>query len=156
MPELDDPIRLLQEIPIDGRRLAAVRRRVLERVGTRRFGPGRWLLAGAVAAGVFAAFAWTSVRTGPESLVAAWSAPKPPDWALSPTPDRRVAAPAASVAEPPAQATRQVPADPNPAAIKVLAVQAAPQEGEPETALLGIPTSNPDVVLYWLVDSGGD
>jgi hypothetical protein len=147
MPDHNDPVLLLREAPVDERRLAAVRRRVLDSVG-RRSWPGRWALAGALASGTFLAFHWAPRPMSLEPPAITANLPKPPEWALSPVvrvvqtsfPARR----------------RLLPAQASPAKVQLLAVQSAPSEGEPDTAVLEIQTSNPDVVLYWLVDSGGD
>jgi hypothetical protein len=136
MSEMQDPIRLLREVPIDAVRLAAVRRRVIERLGRPRLWRGRWALAGATALAVSCAVLWLTRTPELEPPALTWHAPAPPDWALNP--------PSVRAPEPAKQPPR-----PTPRAPRVVST-------ENETALLEIPTSNPDVVLYWLIDSGGD
>ncbi len=140
-----DPIPILRDAPADERRLAAVRRRVLERVAGRGPGPGRWVLAGALASGLLAVWLWPSPLSL-EPPAVAWTAPtRPPEWAFE-----RIAVEARRAghkrAARPAIGARGKPQEPE---ITIIAV-------EDDTAKLQIPTSNPDVVLYWLVDASGD
>jgi hypothetical protein len=153
MSSEQDSIRLLRDTPVDARRLAQVRGRVLERLAARRSGPGRWILAGAAAVMLLAAaVAWTARRVELEAPVVTAKAPQAPEWALAPMPRRAKVDPGL----PPRARWRDGDRPVRPRDIEVVAVQAAPETGGADTALLEIPTSNPDVVLYWLVDSGGD
>ena len=137
-----DPIQILRNTPVDERRLAAVRQRVLERVAAGSPGPGRWILAGAVASGLLAAWLWPAPVTL-EPPAAAWRAPAPPQWAFESV---RVVRRGHGL-PPVARKLRGEPQrEPE---MTVVAV-------EERTAMVRIPTSNPDVVLYWLVDGGGD
>ena len=137
-----DPILLLRDPPVDDMRLAEIRRRVLTKVAAQRPGPGRWILAGGVASCLLAAFLWPQ-RLALDPPVVAWSAPQPPAWAFAPGPRTRL-----DHRLPPVARSREVEPQPQPE-ITVVAVHE-------DTATLQIPTSNPDVVLYWLVDGGGD
>ena len=139
MSEIQDSIRLLRDAPVDERRLAAVRRRVIERLERRRFWPGGWALATATALGLALVGLWRTRTPELELPAITWNAPAPPEWALDPAPIRPTT-PVARV-RPAAKSARRAP--------RVVSA-------ERETALLEIPTSNPDVVLYWLVDGGGD
>ena len=134
-----DLIRLLRDAPVDEERLAEVRRRVLLKVDARRPGPGRWILAGALSSLLLAVVLWpTTLKL--DAPVIAWSAPAPPEWALERPVGARHAEPRRAVAPP--RTVRE-------SEITVVAV-------EENAAMLQIPTSNPDVVLYWLVDGGGE
>ena len=139
---IDDSIRLLRDAPVDEARLAEVRRRVLAKVGSRRPSLVRWALAGAVSSVLLAAVLWpTTLKLNPPAIV--WSAPVPPEWAFEPVliewADHSLAPVARSL---------EVSPQPEPETTVV-----AVHEG---AAMVQIPTSNPDVVLYWLVDGGGD
>jgi hypothetical protein len=152
MSEIRDPIYSLRETPVDARRLAQVRGRVLERLGVRRPGPGRWVLAGATAVcGLIAAAVWLTRPEAVELPAVAWTAPPPPGWALTPAARSR-----AEHGLPPVARPRVVRRPAVRREIEVVTVQTASAADRPDTALLAIPTSNPDVVLYWLVDGGGD
>ena len=144
MSEIKDPIRLLREAPVDSARLAAVRGRVLERLARRRLWPGTWVLVGASAFGLVLAALWTERTQVLRLPPLAWSAPAPPEWALDPTPARTP--PPSRVTRPAARRVRTEPVRKEATIVSI----------ENETALLEIPTSNPDVVIYWLVDGGGD
>lgn len=148
---MGDAIQLLRETPVDEARLADVRRRVLERVASRRPGPGRWILAGAIGSALLAFWLWPSPLSL-EPPAVAWTVPaRPPEWAFERVrlPDPPKASGGAPVgarhAEPGRDRSRPYDAP----EITVVAV-------EGQTATVQIPTSNPDVVLYWLIDGGGD
>jgi hypothetical protein len=139
---------------------------------------GRWILAGAGALALSFAALWLS-RTEELRLPAvAWSAPAPPDWANDRFLTRAPRGDQQTVSRRMKKTTeQQSPASHGGVRIAAgprhccrgsvkpsLSGDAAPRSalaprvvstGE-DTALLEIPTSNPDVVLYWLVDSGGD
>jgi len=144
MSETQDPIRLLRDAPVDSAKLAELRGRVLERLGRRRLWPGRWVLAGASAFALLLGALWLPRTEEPQSPAIAFGAPAPPEWALDPPPARLPAQTAAT-----APARQIVRAEPVRQAATIVSI-------ENETALLEIPTSNPDVVLYWLVDGAGD
>ena len=146
-----ESMQILRETPIDARRLAGIRRQVLDRLAARRGGPGRWILAGAVSVLLLAlgAALWPR-QLELDAPAIAWSAPPSPEWALS---TLRPAARLPEVSQPSPGSNAGVP---EVAAIEVVSIQDAAEPEGPQTAVLEIPTSNPDVVLYWLVDGGGD
>jgi hypothetical protein len=156
MPEMHDPIRLLRDAPVDAGRLAKVRGRVLSRLERSRPWMGPWILAGAGALALSFASLWLS-RTEELRLPAvASSAPAPPDWALDPPRPALTSGAGANdrLLTRAAQWDQRIVSRAREGAVTSIAPRIV-STGE-DTALLEIPTSNPDVVLYWLVDSGGD
>ncbi len=142
---------------LDPAALAAVRMSVLQRLSAPA-APGFWAT-------------WklriALVLAGAASLAVAWSVRHPADRAPAPQiaavmPEKQAAVPQSAL-HPPAAVEPIRPADPRerlelpPAEIEVFAQNAPPEaaDGAGGGVILKLPSSNPDVILYWLSDEQG-
>ena len=128
--------------PSDAQMLADVRRRVLSRLARRPWtGRLRWAAAGGLAAVLAAAVLWPGRPPGPLPAPITLAAPKAPDIAFTPR-NRKIA--------PPPQKKEKIESKSRPA------VQVARAAGPDEDLLVELESSNPDVLIYWLMEPAGD
>jgi len=134
---LDRDLQELGRIEAPPERLDAVRARVLARIDRRRsMLPLVWA-AGSAATLVLALWLWGPRAPEAETLRFAWTPPRPPGFAWT-IPERK----AAPAAEKRGKTERE---------IRVVEWTESTEE-RPGTTLLELPSSDPDVVLYFIVD----
>lgn len=141
---LDENLRELGRIEAPPERIDAVRARVLARIDRRRkMLPLVWA-AGSMATLVLALWLWGPRAPEAEALRFAWAPPKPPGFAWS-IPERKAAVPKPA-ARPRPEATPE---------IQVVDWTESTEE-RPGTALLELPSTDPNVVLYFIVDGSAE
>jgi|GEM_PF-3185971 len=144
MNALDQELRELRQSAPPPERLDAVRARVLARIESRlRILPVFWL-AGSAATAAFALLLWSPIVPEQKTLRFAWAPPEPPGFAWR-IPHRRPATGQNLAATPASQ----------PSEFRVVEWSKS-SDKQLRATLLQLPSTDPNVVVYFIVDDKGD